>query len=531
MTDARLTLVTSPDGQWAAARDATQLVLMPAAGGAATGKLELSSADVDIALVGPPTALVVLSRDPAARAITLYAPPTLEAVAGIELDADARIAAVSGPRLAILSADAKHVAIVRSAGRALATQKIEVAGPVELLVGLEKNQMLFGLPKKLEVWDAVSGRPLLRAQFQLPPPPRMLGTAAGHLWAMQVGSDELFLYRLSDGRPFRHYAGAPITDVICHPASPVLVLVTAKGLVRLHSYAHSLSQLDGTPNELGALALHVVGEDISLVGCTGIGSELWRLPINGAGAGSGTRAVVSGAATGGTAPTSEASVAPSRATPISSRWRDALATYARSLLAGDEAELPALAIDTELGELAHRLGLSVSARRALTVLYALHVIGESISIAALAKTTDDWAEPLGQGELAALAMLRRKHGKLWLRAGVSDLLDGAPPRSTRIVGRAARTPRAGAFRMARDSRTDAEIEAALVEQLGRIAVVEGRLDAGLLEARMRGATAIAYSVPPERPRPWPRDAGLVLVLYGTSSSWVADLPTLSAAAT
>ena len=30
------------------------------------------------------------------------------------------------------------------------------------MVGLERNQFLLGLLKKLEVWDAVSGRPLLR---------------------------------------------------------------------------------------------------------------------------------------------------------------------------------------------------------------------------------------------------------------------------------------------------------------------------------------------------------------------------------
>lgn len=81
--------------------------------------------------------------------------------------------------------------------------------------------------------------------------------------------------------------------------------------------------------------------------------------------------------------------------------------------------------------------------------------------------------------------------------------------------------------MARDGRTDAEIETQLAEQLGRIGVVEGPLGRALLEARLHGATAIATTVPTERPRPWPRDSGLVLVLYGTQSAWVADLPTLA----
>ncbi|HEY5922931.1 MAG TPA: hypothetical protein VIV11_14730 [Kofleriaceae bacterium] len=529
MTDAAaaLALVTSPDGQWAAARDGRQLVLMPGSGGAPVAKVELPSAEVDMVLVGPPTALVVLSRDPNARGITLYTTPELEAAARLDLDTEAKIAAVSGPRVAVVTADGKHIAIVRSAGRGLATQKLEVAGPLEFIVGLERNQMLFGLSRKLEVWDAVSGRPLLRAQFQLPPPPRALGACAGHLFALTVGSDEIFLYRLSDGRPFRHYAGAPITDVIAHPASPILVLVTPKGLVRLHSYAHSLTVIDGVPDRGGALAQHVDGENISIVGFTGVGSEVWRLPINGSGVGQPATASGPASATGDPYGSSETTRRSPSATAAGSKWREALVAYGHELARGADVDVPIVAIDNELGELAHRLNLGSPARRGLTALYALHLIGEGgLAIAALAKATGDWTEALGQGELGALAMLRKKRGKVGLRTAVTDVLDGAPPRSIRLVGGGPTTPRAGAFRVSRDSRSDAEIETALVEQLGRIAIVERKLRAALLEARLHGATAITHSVPAERPRPWPRDAGLVLVLYSTATAWVADLPAL-----
>lgn len=525
-----LALATSPDGQWAAARQGQELVLFPGGGGGALGKVELATPDIDLALVGPPTALVVLSREAGGGNLTLYTTPYLEAAARLDLDGPGKIAAITGARLAVMSADAKHVAIVRSAGRALATQKLDVTGPVEFIVGLERNQLLFGLPRKLEVWDGVSGRPLLRAQFQLPPPPRVLGSAAGHLWATTTGSEDICLYRLSDGRPFRHYAGAPITDVVCHPASPVLVLVTPRGLVRLHAYAHSLTVVDGVPAQRGALALHVLGEDITLVGFTGHGAEPWRLPINGS-------AVVQPSASTATAPTA-ATAAPAAAAASGARavahcshgarWRETLAAYAGDLVKGAEAEAPTVAIDNELGELAHRLALAAPARRALAVLYALHLIGEpALPIASLARALDDWAEPLGQGELGALAMLRKKHGKVSLRRAVTDLLDGLPPRSVRLAGSGGATPRAGAFRLSRDSRTLPELETALVEQLGRIAIVEGPLAAGLLEARLHGATAVLVGSPPERPRPWPRDASLVLVLYGTTTSWVADLPALA----
>jgi hypothetical protein len=123
-------------------------------------------------------------------------------------------------------------------------------------------------------------------------------------------------------------------------------------------------------------------------------------------------------------------------------------------------------------------------------------------------------------------MLRRKDGTVALRAAVTDVLDGAPPRHVRIAGDAAVVPRTGAFRVARDGRSDSEIEEQLAKDLGRIAIVHGSIEPALLEARLRDAIAVTFAIPEARPARWPRDAGLVLVLYGTSSSWVADVPAL-----
>ena len=210
-------------------------------------------------------------------------------------------------------------------------------------------------------------------------------------------------------------------------------------------------------------------------------------------------------------------------------WREALAAFCGELAKGTDQEPPVIAGDTELGELAHRLALSPAARRALVVLYALHLIGEPApSIARLAHVLGDWNEALGRGDLAALAMLRRKHGHVALRRAVTDLLDGAPPRRIRLFGGAPITPRGGAFRMSRDGRSDATIETELATTLGRIAVVEGSLPGAVLEARMHGATAVTMTLPTELPRPWPRGAGLVLVLYGNPTAWVADVPALGA---
>jgi hypothetical protein len=512
-------LTTGPDAQWAAARDGRKVVLLDLSrGGAPVGQLELASDDYDLALVGPPSVVAVVTREPAR--VTLYEPPYLEAVTHLDLEAPLRLAAVAGPRLVLVSADASQVTLVRTQGRALGMQKIDPGSPVEFAVGLERNQVLLALLKKLEVWDAVSGRPLLRPQLALPPAPRTVGAAQGHLWAMGANRDEVFIYRLSDGRPFRHHAGSPIEAVISHPASPLIVLATQRGLIRLHCFAHSLLVVDGAPWTPGTpLALTVAGDDISLVGWPSDAAEPWRIALGGSAA----PALAAEPAHGSGEPRTSEPRGPAHRT-----WRDSLVAYASELVRGVDGELPIVAVDTELGELAQRLGLSGAARRGLIALYALYLVGEpALAISRLARALGDWSEPLGQGDLAALALVDRTGGKVALRRPVTDLLDGAAPSAIRLAGSAATLPRPGAFRVSRDGRADAAIESELATQLGRIAIAEGDLPTALLEARLHGATCISFAAPGDQPRPWPRGAGLVLVLYGTQSAWVADVPNLA----
>ena len=559
-------LSTSHDGQWIALRrDRIVTLIATTASEQITApgpvsEIELPSDDFDLAFVGP--VLVAVIRGDTGDRVMLYEPPFLEAVARHDLEAPARLASVTGPRLVLLGIDGKQVTIVRVAARAISAQTLETAGAVEFAVGLEKNQVLLSLLKKLEVWDAVSCRPVLRLQLQLPPAPRTTGAAQGHLWAVRPESEEVFVYRLSDGRPFRHYAGAPINDVICHPASPLVVLATPRGLLRLHCFAHSIAVIDApwTPGQ--ALALLAVGDDVSLLGIDEHAAEPWRVPIAGAGA----QLVADGtsdahapepappalptaadklremranqqntpppAATQAApaTPIYEAPPPPRQVSPGRADWRDPLVSIGTELARGGDPEVPTVAVDNELGDLAHRLRLGGPARRALTCLYALHLVGEAgLAIARLARTAGDWGEALGKGDLGALALLDRSHTKVALRRPVTDLLDGAPPRVVRLLGGPPGKPRAGAFRIGRDGRTDAELEAQLATQLGRIAIIDAidAIDAGLLEARLHGATAVALAAPPHRPRPWPRDAGLVLVLPGSPSAWLADLPALT----
>ena len=617
-------ITTSPDGQWAAVRQGREVALLANGAGPATARLELDSEDADLVIVGPPSVLVIVTRagpghgESTANRLVLHQPPYLEAVARLDLEVPMRIAGVTGPRIALVSLDGKAVTIVRVAGRALSAQAIEPSSPVEFAVGLERNQLLFGLQRKLEAWDAVSGRPLLRMQLPLPPPPRVVGPAHGHLWATRLGSDEILVYRLSDGRPFGHSAGAPISEVICHPGSPLLILVTPRGLVRLHCFAHALTAIDAPWRPGMALAQLVVGDDICLLGVPAQhgepdaeqDDEPWRVPIGGPGAPpialeppeASSEPLVTAAdklrAMRERAPSEAVEPAPPRARdrsaepadPASWRtrdrgvepaetappyardrgldiepaappragergaaprrlwlgdrrvhagdartgesatsdpsWREPLAAYATELLRGAEAEIPAVAADTELGQLVHRLDLPASARDTLVVLYGLYLTGEpTLPIARLARTLGSWTEALAGGELHAHAMLQRRGGRVALRGAVTDLLDGAPPRAIRVVGDDAVQPRPGALRLARGGRSNAEIETELAAQLVRIAVIEGATPRGMLEAYLHRATAVALAPPPARPVPWPRDAAMIVVADPAAAAWIAALPT------
>jgi hypothetical protein len=559
-------IVTSPDGQWAAIRRGREVALLASGAGPATSRIELPTDDADLVIVGPPSVLAIVTRGEAANRMVLHLPPYLDAVARLDLEMPMRIAGVTGPRVVLVSLDGKLVVVVRIAGRAMSAQVVDTGGAVEFAVGLERNQVLFGLPRKLEAWDAVSGRPLLRMQLQLPPPPRTVGPAHGHLWLTRPGSDDVLIFRLSDGRPFRHHVGASVDEVICHPASPLLIVATVRGLVRLHCFAHALTLIDAPWQRGVPMAQLVVGDDISLLGLPDDADEPWRVPIAGAGApafalegpeppaepqpsaadklramrdralpelGEPARAPERPRRTPASAPgSSDAPADAGRAARSADArtWREPLAAFGAELARGTDAEVPVVAADTELGQLAHRLALPASARRALVVLYSLHLVGESaLAIARLARALGDWTEPLGQGELSTLAMLRRRGGNVALRSSVTDLLDGATPRAIRLVGDGAAATYPGAARLLRDGRSDAVIESELAAQLGRIAVIEGGPALGLLEARLQGTTAVAMAAPPSRPAPWPRDAGLIVVADPAAPAWVAALPSFTAA--
>src|SRR5262245_26207015 len=103
-------IATSPDGQWAAVQRDRELSLLANGAGPATSRIELATADADLVIVGPPSVLAVVTRGVAADGtsldrMVLYQPPYLEVVAQLDLAAPMRVAAVTGPRIVLVSLD------------------------------------------------------------------------------------------------------------------------------------------------------------------------------------------------------------------------------------------------------------------------------------------------------------------------------------------------------------------------------------------------------------------------------------------
>jgi hypothetical protein len=526
-------IAASPDGQWIAVRQGTDVGLWPLAGGERAGSVTFASSDLDLAIVGPPTAVIVVERSGGETAVIALEPPGLGETARVTVDGNHDLVTTTGPRLVMINRANDALGVLRCAGRAFMGQQADPGGPVELAAGLDKNQLLLVLAKRIEVWDAVSCRPVLRPSFTLPPPPRRIGPAAGHVWSYQPGKTELVLYRLSDGRPFAHGLGSPIEAVASHPAAPYVVAVTTAGLYRIHAFAHTIETLTAPAAEVYGVAIAPGGgtsatgapaSHVRIIGVDVAGGP-WRRPILGDAPAAATAAPAEPTPAAAPARKLEDHAHPPPAAPVpaagSPAWREALVRFAAELRAGDRdrapTDVPALPHGTQLATLAQRAQLATPARRALTVLYACYLAGEpAVSIARLAHLIggdDGWREALGTGELGDRLLVTSDAGRVALAGAIGRFLDGAPPRSIDPIGDAAAGASivAGAHVMDPDGLGDPVI--GLTASLGRFALVTGVLSTAVLEAFAHGLTAVAIAGPGTRLRPVriPRGGGLVVV--------------------
>ena len=126
-------------------------------------------------------------------------------------------------------------------------------------------------------------------------------------------------------------------------------------------------------------------------------------------------------------------VAPPPAPP-SIHWRDELATWTRSVIAGTTTRLPPSVIAIEL--LAQRLAIAATLHAGLAFLYGAHLCGEAgVARVDLARVLEqNWDEALGRGQLASSQVATFRDSRVRLATFAQRMLDQLHPATGTIVG-------------------------------------------------------------------------------------------------
>jgi hypothetical protein len=440
-----VSLAASPGGTWIARRVGARVAVLAAGGLAEVGALDLPTDDADLAFAGDQ--LVVVLRG-ALGELVLCGAGGAEVVARAEVDGGARLAAVTGSRLALVVGPHRSMVVARCQPRAVALAPAAGSELVDDVVGLDGDRLLVASAKKLEQWDAVAGRAVARMALPLPPPPRVLGAARGAVWAATAGGDRVWVFRLSDGRPFEHRLGAKLIGGAdgaasagvagagvgaSHRESPHIVFATERGLVRLHVFTHETAPLPGADGRRTVALCQTVIDGAPALFAAAADGAVWR--IGDEDAVSAPPAAVPAAApvpvpvpAEGSepiaapapfpAPVPAPSPVPTPAPPAAHQWRAELARWDGT---GPPPPAPAPLIAEVQG----------AARRALVLLYGAWLRGTpEVPIARVAEVAGGdtgWDEALGTGELGRRGWIHIAGGRVALRHEVARQLDGAEP--------------------------------------------------------------------------------------------------------
>jgi hypothetical protein len=567
-------IAASPNADWLAVRHGDRLSLVAADTLEVTAAIQLDTGDADLAFAGAPAQLLVLVRAAdGPPELRLYNPPSLDAVSAVEIPAPAHLAAITGPRAGLISGSPANLVIARCAPRALLAQPADLGGQLDLLIGLERNQLLAVTPKRLEIWDAVSRRAMLRLNLTLPPPPRIGGAAEGHVWIGQPGGKSVIVYRMSDGRTYELPLGGALRAGASDPNTPHVVFATSTGLVRLNALTRTAQTIGLPPT--AAIAVAAPKGHAVLFGVNDDGVA-WRLPLTTVApepapapkpgmswprpraaapevpvaptAAAPVPIAPAAAAPVPVAPPAAAPVAPILAPPAppllapvaastdpEAAWREQLVDWTRAALRSDPSALatdPPRATGTPLTDLDADLG--PHARRVLALAYGAWLTGApALAIATVARAAggdDAWREALATGELGLRRWLEVDAGRVQLTRPTARFLDGAAPEHVVIAGGdITQATILGAHVLALpDDASAAPALDALVARLGRVAftVPGANLTAAAIEASLaravlivlpRTARAAALAV-------WARGRDALILWPGAVPAGLASLP-------
>ncbi|MBE7451710.1 MAG: hypothetical protein HS111_23320 [Kofleriaceae bacterium] len=185
--------------------------------------------------------------------------PSLAEGARVALPPGLGALAVVGDRVALGGAGLT-VVVARLLGRKIDLSDFTMTVPAQHVLPLPDHELLVVSAARTDVVDAVSKRVSARLHLPLPPTPREAGTTNGlrYVWTFTHGRPELFVVRLSDGRPFQQLLDAPVRAVHASVGGGWVVADTDAGPRRVHTQT---------------LAAHAVDADLRQAACVTGGAE------------------------------------------------------------------------------------------------------------------------------------------------------------------------------------------------------------------------------------------------------------------
>lgn len=483
-------VAVSGDGTLAAVLESARVTLLevPSAVAFAEIGIDPDSLGSDVAWVGAPARLLVLSRYAAHSTVHLLDPRGPRAIAEIRLESPMHlVAAVAGSGLLVGS----RGCAVLVAGDSHMTAYPFPARAVPVTAGAAAAQFVVALAGSIEEWDPQSRQPRRRLRLPRAAAITAVGGSERVVWmtTQQEPARIDVIPLVNRGQPKAHDLPEPIARICGHPRSDLvacigadsgrLYVVDLDGRARLRAIGlDGLDRVEATGLVLGRVAgvlAAQAGRPIAIVALDG--RELEVEP----GAGPRPPAPID--------PPESRDEADHGDGPARRSWRDDVVAWSRVAISGAAPPPPAApSIDAMLA----RFDLAPPLRPVLLLLYGAHLCGElgaaPIDVARL--LDGQWDEALGRGELARRGVADYARSRVMLSPILLRVLDELPPATGALIGEPGASALLGpCVVVAGDEPLAAVAERCRPHVGGAILVARGDAPraAVFLEARARGA--------------------------------------------
>ena len=221
-------VAVSPDGTLAAIHERSRIVVteVPSCAQFAELGIDADAADADLAWVGTPPRLLVLSRYAAHSTIHLVDPFGPRTIAELRLESPMRLSASVGSHA--LAIGAQHAAVLAATDRGITPYQFP-ARAIPTTAGAAGTQFVVALPGAIEEWDPASRLPKRRLKLPRPAVITALGGSDRVVWltTQQEPARIDVIPVVNRGQPKAHDLPEPIAHVASHPRSDLVACIGA----------------------------------------------------------------------------------------------------------------------------------------------------------------------------------------------------------------------------------------------------------------------------------------------------------------